>query len=198
MLWVGWFGFNAGSQLAANGAAAMTLVVTHLSACSASVVWMLIEWVRNGKPSVLGIATGSIAGLAAITPASGKVGPIGALAIGAISALLGWLACAKLKQRFRYDDSLDVFGVHGVGGLVGTILVAVFGTTQFAGGLGDFAILPQLKTQVLAAIYTILLSGVVSYVLLKIIGATIGLRVTASQENEGLDLADHGESAYNS
>jgi Amt family ammonium transporter len=197
MLWVGWFGFNAGSQLAANGAAAMTLVVTHLSACSASVVWMLIEWVRNGKPSVLGIATGSIAGLAAITPASGKVGPIGALAIGSISAVLCWLACAKLKQRFRYDDSLDVFGVHGVGGLVGTILVAVFGTTQFAGGLGDFAILPQLKTQVLAAIYTIVLSGVVSYVLLKIIGATIGLRVTASQENKGLDLADHGESAYN-
>jgi Amt family ammonium transporter len=197
MLWVGWFGFNAGSQLAANGAAAMTLVVTHLSACAASIVWMLIEWFRNGKPSVLGIATGSIAGLAAITPASGKVGPIGALVIGSVSALLCWLACAKLKQRFRYDDSLDVFGVHGVGGFVGTVLVAVFGSTQFAGGMGDFAILPQLKTQLLAAVYTIVLSGVVSYVLLKVIDATVGLRVTTTQENEGLDLADHGESAYN-
>ncbi|OAI58023.1 ammonia channel protein [Verrucomicrobiaceae bacterium SCGC AG-212-N21] len=197
MLWVGWFGFNAGSQLAANGSAAMTLVVTHLSACSASVVWMLIEWFRNGKPSVLGIATGSIAGLAAITPASGKVGPIGALAIGAISALLCWTACAKLKQRFQYDDSLDVFGVHGVGGFVGTVLVAVFGSKSFAGGLGDFSIGTQLVTQLLAALYTIILSGVVSFVLLKIIGATIGLRVTTTQEHEGLDLADHGESAYN-
>jgi Amt family ammonium transporter len=198
MLWVGWFGFNAGSQLAANGAAAMTLVVTHLSACAASIVWMLIEWVRNGKPSVLGIATGSIAGLAAITPASGKVGPIGALVIGGVSALLCWLACAKLKQRFRYDDSLDVFGVHGVGGFVGTVLVAVFGSTHFAGGLGEFSILPQLKTQLLAALYTIVFSGVVSFVLLKLIDAAVGLRVTTTQENEGLDLADHGESAYNS
>lgn len=197
MLWVGWFGFNAGSQLAANGAAAMTLVVTHLSACAASVVWMLIEWSRNGKPSVLGIATGSIAGLAAITPASGKVGPIGALAIGGISALLCWSACAKLKQRYRYDDSLDVFGVHGVGGFVGVVLVAVFGSKHFAGGLGDFAILPQLKTQVLAALFTIILSGVVSYALLKVIGAAMGLRVAAQRENEGLDLADHGENAYN-
>jgi Amt family ammonium transporter len=197
MLWVGWFGFNAGSQFAANGSAAMTLIVTHLSACSASVAWMIIEWVRNGKPSVLGIATGSIAGLAAITPASGKVGPMGALAIGAVSAIVCWLACAKLKQRFRYDDSLDVFGVHGVGGFVGTVLVAVFGSTHFAGGLGDFAILPQLKTQVLAAFYTIILSGAVSFILLKVISATIGLRVSSTQENEGLDLADHGESAYN-
>lgn len=197
MLWVGWFGFNAGSQLAANGSAAMTLVVTHLSACAASVVWMLIEWVRNGKPSVLGIATGSIAGLAAITPASGKVGPVGALAIGGISAVLCWMACAKLKQRLKYDDSLDVFGVHGVGGLTGTILVAVFGSRHFAGGLGDFEILPQLKTQVLASVFTAVLSGVVSFVLLLALKATIGLRVTATEENEGLDLADHGESAYN-
>jgi Amt family ammonium transporter len=197
MLWVGWFGFNAGSQLAANGNAAMTLVVTHISACSASVMWMLIEWLRNGKPSVLGIATGSIAGLAAITPASGKVGPIGAIVIGAVSALLCWAACAKLKQSFKYDDSLDVFGVHGVGGLVGTILVAVFGSKHFAGGSGDFQIGAQLVTQLLAALYTIILSGVVSFILLKVIGATIGLRVTTTQENEGLDLADHGESAYN-
>ena len=197
MLWVGWFGFNAGSQLAANGSAAMTLVVTHISASSAAVVWMLIEWVRGGKPSVLGIATGSIAGLAAITPASGKVGPVGALCIGAISSILCWLACAKLKQRFKYDDSLDVFGVHGVGGFVGTILVAVFGTTSFAGGLGDFNIGSQLITQLLASLYTILLSGIASFVILKVIDATIGLRVSPEEENQGLDLAEHGEAAYN-
>lgn len=196
MLWVGWFGFNAGSQLAANGAAAMTLVVTHLSACAASVVWMAIEWIKNGKPSVLGIATGSIAGLAAITPASGKVGPIGALCIGSVSAILCWLACAKLKAKFKYDDSLDVFGVHGVGGFVGTVLVAVFGTKSFCGGLGDFNIGSQLTTQLLAALYTIILSGVVSYVLLKIIDKTIGLRVSEQAESEGLDLADHGEAGY--
>lgn len=197
MLWVGWFGFNAGSQLGANGAAAMTLVVTHLSSCAASVVWMLIEWVRNGKPSALGIATGAIAGLAAITPASGKVGPVGAVCIGSISAILCWLACAKLKHKFKYDDSLDVFGVHGVGGFVGTLLVAVFGSTSFAGGLGEFNIGSQFVTQLLASVYTILLSGIASYVILKVIDLTIGLRVTQEEENQGLDLAEHGEAAYN-
>jgi len=196
MLWVGWFGFNAGSQYAANGSAAMTLVVTHLSACSASVVWMLIEWVKGGKPSALGIATGSIAGLAAVTPAAGMVGPIGALVIGAVSAGLCWLACAKLKQRFQYDDSLDVFGVHGVGGFVGTVLVGVLGSKHFADGLGDFSIGTQLPTQLLAALYAAALSAVVSFVLLKLIGATIGLRVTPEQENTGLNLAEHGEEAY--
>ncbi len=198
MLWVGWFGFNAGSQLAANGSAAMTLVVTHLSASAASIVWMVIEWIKVGKPSVLGIATGSIAGLAAITPAAGKVGPIGALCIGSISALLCWLACAKLKKKFKYDDSLDVFGVHGVGGFVGTILVAIFGSKSFAGGLGDFSIGKQLGTQLLAALYTIILSAGVSILLLKAIKATVGLRVTEQEESEGLDLTDHGESGYNS
>ena len=197
MLWVGWFGFNAGSHLAANGAAAMTLVVTHLSACAASVVWMLIEWSRNGRPSALGIATGSIAGLAAITPAAGKVGPIGALCIGSLSALLCWLACSKLKHKFRYDDSLDVFGVHGVGGFAGTIFVAIFGSTSFAGGLGDFVIVKQLITQSMASVWTILLSGVASFVILKVIDLTIGLRVTHEDENQGLDLAEHGEAAYN-
>ena len=176
----------------------MTLTVTHLSACTASVVWMAIEWAKTGKPSVLGIATGSIAGLAAITPASGVVGPAGALAIGATSAILCWLACAKLKQKYQYDDSLDVFGVHGVGGFVGTILLAVFGSKSFAGGLADFSISQQLVTQSLAALYTIILSGVVSYVLLVLIRMTIGLRVTETAERQGLDLAEHEESAYNS
>jgi len=196
MLWVGWFGFNAGSQFAANGSAAMTLVVTHLSACSAAVAWMAIEWIKGGKPSALGIATGSIAGLAAITPAAGCVGPIGALVIGAVSACLCWLACAKLKRKFQYDDALDVFGVHGVGGFVGTVLVAIFGSRHFAGGLGDFEIGTQLVTQLLAALAVAVLSGVVSYGLLKLIGATIGLRVTREEEHTGLDLAEHGEEAY--
>jgi Amt family ammonium transporter len=197
MLWVGWFGFNGGSQLHANGSAAMTVVITHLSACIAAVVWAGIEWLRNGKPSALGIATGSIAGLAAITPASGTVGPVGALCIGAASAALCWFACAKLKAKFKYDESLDVFGVHGIGGFTGTVLLAIFGTKSFAGGLGDFAIGSQFVTQLLAASYTVLLSATVTYVLLKLIGATIGLRVKPQEEDEGLDLADHGESAYN-
>lgn len=197
MLWVGWFGFNAGSQLAANGSAAMTLIVTHLSACTAALVWMGLEWKLLGRPSALGIATGSIAGLAAITPASGKVGPIGALCIGTVSAILCWLACAKLKKKFNYDDSLDVFGVHGVGGFVGTILVAVFGSKSFAGGLGDFEIGKQLVTQSLAALYTVLLSGTASYVILKAIAVVTPLRVNPEQESQGLDLAEHGEAAYN-
>ena len=197
MLWVGWFGFNGGSQVAANGSAAMTILVTHLSACSACVVWSAIEWVKLGKPSALGIATGSIAGLAAITPASGKVGPVGAICIGAVSALLCWYACARLKKRFGYDDALDVFGVHGIGGFVGTILVAIFGSKHFAGGLGDFEILAQLKIQSLASLYTIILSGVVSYAVLKVLALTIGLRITAEQENTGIDVSEHGEEAYN-
>jgi Amt family ammonium transporter len=197
MLWVGWFGFNAGSQLAANGSAAMTLIVTHISACTAAIVWMAIEWVKSRQPSALGIATGSIAGLAAITPAAGKVGPIGAICIGTASAIICWIACAKLKKKFRYDDSLDVFGVHGVGGFVGTILVAVFGSTSFAGGLGDFEIATQLKTQILAALYTTILSGVASYIILKVIALFIPLRVNSDQESQGLDLAEHGEAAYN-
>jgi Amt family ammonium transporter len=158
---------------------------------------MLIEWMRGGNPSALGIATGCIAGLAAITPASGKVGPVGAILIGSASAILCWMACAKLKKRFAYDDTLDVFGVHGVGGFVGTILVALLGSKSFAGGLGDFQIGSQLVTQILASVYTIVFSGVASYVILKIIDRTIGLRVTPEDENLGLDLAEHGESAYN-
>ena len=200
MLWVGWFGFNGGSQVAANGSAAMTLVVTHLSASAACVVWSIIEKIKVGKPSALGIATGSIAGLAAITPASGKVGPVGAICIGSVSALVCWFFCAKVKQKFKYDDSLDVFGVHGVGGFIGTVLVAIFASPTF-GGLGyaeGMTMGSQLTTQLLASLYTILLSGVVSVILLKVIDATIGLRVDGDEENQGLDLAEHGESGYNS
>jgi Amt family ammonium transporter len=193
MLWVGWFGFNAGSGLAADGAAGMSLVVTHLSACTATLVWMGIEWVVLRRPTVLGAATGSIAGLAAITPAAGSVGPVGALIIGAVSGSVCWYFSVKLKGRFKYDDSLDVFGVHGVGGLVGTILLGVL-AHDFFGGLRNDA---SLGTQTLAALYTAVYSAVISGVLLFSIGKVIGLRVPEQSEREGLDQSSHGETAYN-
>ena len=198
MLWIGWFGFNAGSGLGADGTAAMTLIVTHISASTGALIWMVLEWVTVKRPSMLGIATGSIAGLAAITPASGAVGPIGALCIGGTSGLLCWIASTRIKQKFGYDDSLDVFGVHGVGGAVGTILVAVFAAASFGGNADvDYAIGSQLTTQFLAALYTAVYTGIVSFVILKVIDATIGLRVDEREENEGLDIADHGETGYN-
>jgi Amt family ammonium transporter len=197
MLWVGWFGFNAGSQGAANDAAAMTLFVTHLSAATGASVWAAIEWVTNGKPSVLGIATGSIAGLAAITPASGVAGPSGALVIGACSGAVCWWASVKLKNMLGYDDSLDVVGVHGVGGVVGTLLAAVVGTSAF-GGLGDFEMLPQLKLQAMASLVTAGYTLVATIVILIVVRiACGGLRVSEREEREGLDQAAHGESAYN-
>jgi ammonium transporter, Amt family len=198
MLWVGWFGFNAGSGLGADGNAAMTLIVTHISASTGALIWMVMEWFTVKKPSMLGIATGSIAGLAAITPASGAVGPIGALCIGGTSGFLCWLASTKIKQKFGYDDSLDVFGVHGVGGAVGTILVAVFAAASFGGNAdADYAIGSQLTTQLLAALYTAVYTAIVSFIILKLIDATIGLRVNEREESEGLDIADHGETGYN-
>jgi ammonium transporter, Amt family len=193
MLWVGWFGFNAGSGLAADGNAALTLVVTHLSACTATLVWMGIEWVVLKRPTVLGAATGSIAGLAAITPAAGSVGPVGALIIGAVSAAVCWWFSIKVKARFKYDDSLDVFGVHGIGGLIGTILLGVLAHEKF-GGLKNEA---SLTTQTLAALYTALYSAGVSIVLIFILKKTIGVNVTDLQEREGLDYSEHGETAYN-
>ena len=174
----------------------MTIVATHLSASAAAIAWMSIEWLRNGKPSMLGIATGSIAGLAAVTPAAGKVGPIGAVCIGTISAIVCWYACVKIKTYFKYDDSLDVFGVHGVGGIIGTVFLAVFGSKTFIDGIGTYEIIPQLKTQCLAALYTTILSAVATFVILHAIKATIGLRVDDQDEIEGLDFASHGENAY--
>lgn len=193
MLWVGWFGFNAGSGLAANGSAAMTLVVTHLSACTATLVWMGIEWAALKRPTVLGAATGSIAGLAAITPAAGSVGPVGALIIGATSAAVCWWFSIKVKTHFKYDDSLDVFGVHGIGGLVGTILLGVLAHDTF-GGLNNEA---SLRTQTLASLYTAGYSAAVSIALLAALKKTLGLTVTELQEREGLDYSEHGETAYN-
>ncbi len=196
MLWVGWYGFNGGSALAADGNAAMALTVTHISAACASLVWMLIEWIKHGKPSVLGIATGSIAGLAAITPASGYVGPLGGMVIGSVSSLICWYFCAKIKFKFKFDDSLDVFGVHGVGGIVGTVLVSFFAHEKFGGNQGQLDMMHQLKVQCGAAGITAVYSLIVSVVLLKVIGAVIGLRVSEKEEIEGLDLSSHDESGY--
>ena len=197
MLWVGWYGFNAGSAVAANGDAAMALVVTQVSASTAAIVWMGIEWIKHGKPSVLGFVTGAIAGLAAITPASGHVGPIGALCIGTASGVICWWASTSMKSKFGYDDSLDVFGVQGVGGFIGTILVAIFAHEMFGGKEGQLAIGKQLATQGFAALFTAVYTLIVSLILLKLVDATLGLRVSESDEREGLDVASHGETAYN-
>ncbi len=196
MLWVGWFGFNAGSALGANGTAASALLVTHISACVATVVWMAIEWIKLGKPGVLGAATGSIAGLAAITPASGFVGPIGALVIGAVSAIVCFVFSTTIKRKFGYDDSLDVFGVHGVGGIVGTLLVAVFAADWLGGVKTDLAIGHQLWVQSAAALITIVYSVAASFIILKLTQLMVGLRVTGQDEQQGLDLTQHEERGY--
>jgi Amt family ammonium transporter len=197
MLWVGWFGFNAGSALSAGGSAAMALVATHVSASTAAVTWMAIEWMRSGKPSMLGIATGSIAGLAAVTPASGFVGPLGAFAIGIASGGACYYASVVLKIRLGYDDSLDVFGVHGVGGFLGTILAGVFASQVFGGMQGDLAIGRQVGVQLLCAVIAAAYTAGVSYALARLVGALVGLRVDELVEEQGLDLQQHGETGYN-
>ncbi len=196
MLWVGWFGFNGGSALAANGNAAMAVVVTQISASTAALTWMAIEWVKQGKPSALGFATGAIAGLAAVTPASGFIGPLGGLVIGFVSGGVCWWASTQLKNRLGYDDSLDVFGVHGVGGFIGIILVSVFAAERFGGNQGDLAIGAQLGTQSLAAAITIVWAIVGSYIALKVAGALVGLRVNDEDEEAGLDITLHAERGY--
>ena len=197
MLWVGWYGFNGGSALGANGGAAMAITVTQISASTAALTWMAIEWIKHKKPSVLGIATGAIAGLAAITPAAGVVGPIGALAIGFSSGLICYLASTSLKMKLGYDDSLDVFGVHGVGGFIGTVLAGVFGAAAFGGNQVGLNIGSQLGVQLTASLITAVWAGVLSFVLLKITDALVGLRVDEEPERIGLDLAEHDEVGYN-
>jgi ammonium transporter, Amt family len=198
MLWVGWFGFNAGSALAANATAAMALLVTQVATGAAALTWMLAEWVFHKKPSVLGIASGAVAGLVAITPASGTCGPVGALAIGFAAGLICFFASTKLKRALGYDDSLDVFGVHAVGGIVGAILTGVFADASLGGsGLAEgVSIGAQVWKQTLSVLVTIGISGGVSYVLLKLIDLTIGLRVHDDEETEGLDLVLHNERGY--
>lgn len=197
MLWVGWFGFNAGSQLAADGTAGMAMAVTHISTAMAGFTWMMIEWAGRGKPSALGIATGAVAGLVAITPASGFVGPIGALAIGLASGVLCYWGASSLKQRLGYDDSLDVFGVHGIGGIVGAILTGVFASSALGGSIADLDIVSQVGWQTAGVIVTLVYSGLLTFVLVKIVDATIGIRVTAEEESTGLDIALHNERGFN-
>jgi Amt family ammonium transporter len=197
MLWVGWYGFNGGSALGANGGAAMAVTVTQISAATAAVTWMGIEWIKTGKPSMLGLATGAIAGLAAVTPASGYIGPVGGLGIGFASGVLCYLASTSIKRALGYDDSLDVFGVHGVGGFVGTVLAAVFASELFGGNQGDLAIGRQLGVQLGAAVITVVYTAAVSFGLLKLIDATVGIRVEHEDEVRGLDLTEHNEVGYN-
>jgi len=200
MLWVGWFGFNGGSGLEANGAGAMSIVVTHISAATAALTWMLIDVATTKKPTVLGICTGAIAGLAAITPASGVAGPIGALIIGVASGAICWYFSIKVKNAFGYDDSLDVVGVHGVGGLVGTLLAAVVAVAALGGtenGAENYNWLSQFVTQAKGSIFAVVFTAVVTIIILKIIEKTVGLRVSESDESIGLDQAAHGETAYN-
>ena len=198
LLWVGWFGFNAGSAVAANGTAGMAMLVTQIAAAAAALAWMGMEWAAHGKPSALGIVTGAIAGLVAITPASGTAGPAGALLIGVASGVLCFFAAARLKRSLGYDDSLDVFGVHAVGGIVGAILTGVCAGSLGGVGLPEgVTISHQVWVQTLSVLFTLVFSGTATFIILKLLDAAIGLRVTREQEVEGLDLALHDERAYN-
>ena len=195
MLWVGWFGFNAGSALAADGNAGMAMVVTHISAATASLVWMLMDWSRFGKPTLIGLVTGTIAGLASITPASGSVGPIGALIIGASAGIICYLFVNIVKNNLKIDDSLDVFAVHGIGGLLGIILVAFLvdaniGGAGYADGINAIS---QLMIQLKGTVAVLVLSVVATIVITYVIKLTVGLRVDDSSEVEGLDISSHGE-----
>ncbi len=199
MLWVGWFGFNAGSELAADGTAGMAMVVTQVATATAALAWMFMEWGRHGKPTALGIVTGAVGGLVAITPASGFVGPIGALVIGAASGVLCFLASTTLKSKLGYDDSLDVFGVHGIGGIVGALLTGVFVSSSFGGaGLSEGMTMGgQVGIQVIGVTGTIVYCGIASFGILKVVDAVVGLRVDEEEETLGLDLSLHDERGYN-
>jgi Amt family ammonium transporter len=198
LLWVGWFGFNAGSALAANGAAGMAMLATHTAAAAGATAWMLIEWIKFGKPSVLGAVTGMVAGLGTITPASGFVGPLGAVAIGLTAGVVCFFATQFMKRTLKIDDSLDVFPVHGVGGFTGLLLTAVFSSAALDGlGLPDgVTVGDQLLTQLIGAVATLVWSGVATFVILKLVNLVAPLRASPENENEGLDLVLHGESGY--
>ncbi|MBD9363474.1 ammonium transporter [Methylomonas fluvii] len=197
MLWFGWFGFNGGSALKADGSAGMAIAVTHIAAAAGALTWMTIEWLRFSKPSVLGIVTGMVAGLGTITPASGFVGPIGGLVIGIVAGAVCFYATQFVKRRLKIDDSLDVFPVHGVGGCVGSILTGVFAAESFGGlGLNGVTIAEQVGVQALAVLVTAAWSALFSYVLLKLIDAFIGLRVSEDEEQQGLDIVLHEETGY--
>lgn len=198
MLWVGWYGFNAGSTLTADSKAGMAMLVTHISAASGALMWMLIEWRRFGKPSVLGIVTGMVAGLGTITPASGYVGPLGGLVIGLTAGSVCFYATQYVKRGLKIDDSLDVFPVHGVGGITGSLLTGVFAASDL-GGLGlkeGVGIIGQVGVQALAVVVTLVWSALFSYLILKALDWVIGLRVSGDEEMQGLDQVLHEETGY--
>ena len=197
MLWVGWFGFNAGSAVAANGSAGMAMAVTQIATAAAALGWMFAEWISHGKPSVLGIASGAVAGLVAITPASGFVGPMGSLLLGGIAGVVCFLSSTKLKRAIGYDDSLDVFGVHAVGGIVGAILTGVFATSMDGLKVGELTMSSQVWIQFKGVAITVVFVAVASFIILKVIDIVMGLRVTEEQESEGLDISLHDEKGYN-
>lgn len=202
MLWVGWFGFNGGSALASNGDAAMAMLVTHISAATGAMTWMFREWIKFGKPSALGAVTGMVAGLGTITPASGFVGPAGALVIGLIAGIVCFSATNYLKQVLKIDDSLDVFPVHGVGGMLGTLLAGVFSATSlgvfsgygFADGIESMG--GQLKVQLIGVVATVIFTALITFIILKVVDMLVGLRVTREEETEGLDIVLHEERGY--
>ena len=199
MLWVGWFGFNAGSALAADGAAGMAMLVTHIGAATGALAWLVCEWLRYGKPSALGIVTGMVAGLGTITPASGFVGPMGAIAIGGIAGVACFFATSWMKRSLKIDDSLDVTPVHGVGGVIGTLLTGVFAATSL-GGVGypeGMTMGKQVMVQITGILAVGAWSGIVTWVLLKLSDAFTGMRVSGDEETEGLDTVEHNEKGYN-
>ena len=200
-LWLGWFGFNAGSGLCADGLAANAFLVTHLATCVAALTWMAIDWIQNKKPTTVGACTGAVAGLVAITPAAGTVDILGAICIGLLSSLVCFYMVAVVKPKLGYDDTLDAFGVHGIGGIVGSILTGVFATRFISGEGGVEGALygdwHQLGVQVLATVISIVFSAVMTFVLFKVTDKLVGIRVDKRVEEEGLDIYEHGESAYN-
>ena len=200
MLWIGWFGFNGGSALGAGSGAAMAILVTHISASVASLVWMVIEWKKFGRPSLVGIVTGMVAGLATVTPASGFIGIPGGIVLGLAGGYGCYVAVDIIRNKLKIDDSLDVFAVHGVGGIIGSLLVAVLATDAFSGGgLADgMTLSSQLSVQAISVLITVFWTAIASYIILKLISVTIGLRVDEQVEIEGLDISQHGERGYHS
>ncbi|OJY36579.1 MAG: ammonia channel protein [Rhizobiales bacterium 65-9] len=198
LLWVGWFGFNAGSNLEANGVTALAMINTFVATAAAGLGWLFIEWMVKGKASLLGTASGVVAGLVAITPAAGLVGPMGAIILGVVAGIVCFFACSSVKNALGYDDSLDVFGVHAVGGIIGSIGTGIFVSPALGGvGVADYTMGGQVWKQFVAVVIAILWSGIASAILYKVVDVVIGLRVPAEAEREGLDIAEHGERAYN-
>jgi Amt family ammonium transporter len=199
MLWVGWFGFNVGSNLEANGGATLAMINTFIATAAATLTWCAIEGMARGKASMLGAASGMVAGLVAVTPACGTIGPMGAILLGVIVSAVCYFFVTTVKHKFSYDDSLDVFGIHGIGGIIGAVLTGVFSAAAFGGVKGDdYAMGAQLWVQIEGVVITILWSGVVSFIAYKLVDVTIGLRVDSDTERQGLDLISHGEQAYHS